>query len=59
MCRKEKDSHYAVADEDLLRVGVNICQGMICAVVFLFIIRSILSKEQLSFVAPHFFGDAK
>jgi hypothetical protein len=27
MCRKEKDSHYAIANEDLLRVGVNICQS--------------------------------
>jgi hypothetical protein len=55
MCHKEKDSHYAIADEDLLRVGVNICRrhDLCCS------IRSILSKEQLSFVAPHFFGDAK
>jgi hypothetical protein len=28
-------------------------------VLFLFIIRSILLKEQLSFVAPQLFGDAK
>jgi hypothetical protein len=34
-------------------------EGMMCVVVFLFIIGSILSKEQLSFVTPHLFGDAK
>jgi hypothetical protein len=34
-------------------------EGMTCAVVFLFIIRSIISKEQLSFVSPQLFGGAK
>jgi hypothetical protein len=33
--------------------------GMSCAIVFSFIIRSTLSKEQLSFVSPHLFSDAK
>jgi hypothetical protein len=35
---KRRNSHYATADEDLLRVGVYICEDMTCAVVFLFII---------------------
>jgi hypothetical protein len=57
---QRKNSHYAITDEDLLRVGVYIsAEGMTCVVVFLFIIRSIISKEQLSFVTPHLFGDAK
>ena len=34
-------------------------EGMSCAIVFPFIIRSTFSKEQLSFVSPHLFSDAK
>jgi hypothetical protein len=34
-------------------------ESMSCAIVFPFIIRSILSKGQLPFVFPHLFGDAK
>jgi hypothetical protein len=34
-------------------------KGVSCAIVFISIIWSILSREQLSFVSPHLFGDAK
>jgi hypothetical protein len=36
MCHKEKDSHYAIADEDLLCVGVYIYQrhDLYCSISF-------------------------
>ena len=56
---QRKDSHYVIADEDLLRVGVYICRrhDLFCSISFHNPINFL--KEQLSFVAPHLFGDAK
>jgi hypothetical protein len=42
MCHKEKDSHYAIADEDLLRVGVCIYRrhDLCCSISFHNLINS-------------------